>query len=187
MMRLQQGTVWLAAYLAALVVIGFVHSPLVLGLALGSALLAARAARWQLFKRTLLALALFNATVSAGYALVATLQGNFDAGVLLVLNLRVVLMTFLGFWFVQRNNLLQALAFAPGLRFVATLAAGQASTLQRAALDAGMALKSRHLGRPDLATRSRQAAAQAAYLLDRGLQAAAEQALALRSRGVYEE
>jgi cobalt/nickel transport system permease protein len=75
---------------------------------LALAVITAGTARWQLLKRAGFAILAFNLTVSLGYALVAGLRGEFAFGYLLLVNLRVLLLVFLGFWFVRRVNLIQA-------------------------------------------------------------------------------
>jgi cytochrome c biogenesis protein CcdA len=106
-------TGWLLGYATAVVAITFVHVPAVLGGLLALGVITAGTARWQLLKRAGFAILAFNLTVSLGYALVAGLRGEFVFDYLLLVNLRVLLLVFLGFWFVRRVNLIQALSFAP--------------------------------------------------------------------------
>lgn len=178
---------WLAAYLAALVGATLVHAPFWLAAALAVALLAAGPARWRLLRRTLCALLAFNLPVSLVYAALAFWQARFVADYLLLVNLRVLLLVFLGFWFVSRVNVLRALAFAPTLAFVATLAAGQAAAFARIARGFRLAFVSRNPVAARLPDRARHASAQAAHLLDKAVCGAGETALAMRSRGCFDD
>lgn len=180
-------TGWLLVYATAVVAITFVHVPAVLGGLLALAVITAGTARWQLLKRAGFAILAFNLTVSLGYALVAGLRGEFVFDYLLLVNLRVLLLVFLGFWFVRRVNLIQALSFSPGLAWAATLAVGQIQSFRRVIGDFGLALQSRSPVPPRLADRMGSASAQGRDLLDKSVAAAQESALAMRSRGCFDD
>ena len=178
---------WLAAYLTSVVAITFVHQPGMLAAALAVALIASGGAWWRLLRRTILSVLAFNLAVSAGYALVAWWQGRYSADYLLLINLRVVLLVFLGFWFISRVNVLRALSFSRTLSFVATLAVGQIGTFTRIIRDFRLAFASRNPVRASLASRGRHAAAQAGHLLDKSVCGAADTAMAMRSRGCFDD
>lgn len=178
---------WLFAYLAAVVAVTFIHAPAVLAALLALALAGAGTARWRLLRRAVLAVLAFNLAVSAGYAAVALWQGAFSAHYLLLMNLRVLLLVFLGFWFVDRVEVLAALHGWPLAILLATLALGQIRAFERILRDFRHAFESRNLARPRLAARTRHAAAQAQTLLDKSLAASAETAMAMRSRGAFDD
>jgi cobalt/nickel transport system permease protein len=177
----------LAAYLGAVVAATLVHDWRLLAAAFALAVAIAGKGRWRLLRRTLLAVLAFNLTVSAGYAAIAAWQGNFSAGYLLTVNARVLLMVFLGFWFGSRVDVVKAVSFAPTLSFLLTVAVGQARALGRQVRDFQMAFASRNPLRPRPGDRYRHAAAQAQHLLDRAVHAADETALAMRSRGAFDD
>lgn len=178
---------WLFAYLGAVVAITFIHVPAVLAALLAAALGAAGPARWRLLRKAVLAVLAFNLAVSLGYAAVALWQGVFSAHYLLLMNLRVLLLVFLGFWFIDRVDILAALRGWPLATLLATLALGQIRAFERILRDFHHAFESRNLARPRLAARTRHAAAQAQTLLDKSLAASAETALAMRSRGAFDD
>lgn len=182
-----RATRWLLAYLAAVVAVTFIHAPWLLAALLVLALAASGAGRWRIARRAVLAVLTFNLTVSLGYAAVSLWQGNFSVVYLLLVNLRVLLMVYLGFWFVARVNLLEAVRFSPTLGFVVTLAAGQIEAFARALRDFRLAFASRNAAAPALSARARHAAAQAGHLLDKSVCMAAETALAMRSRGAFDD
>jgi cobalt/nickel transport system permease protein len=177
----------LLAYLAAIVGVSFFHQPILLAALLLGALAAAGTRRWQFLRRSLLAILAFNLTVSLGYTAIAVWQDSFSGEYLLQINLRVLLMVYLGFWFVARGDLLAALAGWPMACLIATLAISQIKTFERIVRDFRFAFISRNPGRPRLRDRSHQAAAQAITLLDKSLAAASDAALAMRSRGAFDE
>jgi cobalt/nickel transport system permease protein len=178
---------WLLAYCLAVLAATLVHDQRWLGVALVAALIACGPVRWLLLRRTLLSLLMFNLAVSAGYAAVALWRGDFHGDYLLLLNLRVALLVFLGFWFVARVDFLQALRGWPLLTLLATLTLGQMRVFARIVGDFRLAFASRNLTRPRLADRAHNAAAQGQTLLDKSLASASEAALAMRSRGTFDD
>lgn len=177
----------LAVYLGVIVAATLVHVWWLLAAALVLAVALAGPQRWRLLRRTVLAVLAFNLTVSAGYAAIALWQGTFSADYLVLVNTRVLLMVFLGFWFVSRVDVLAAVAFSPTLSFLLTVAVGQARALARQVRDFQFAFASRNPLRPRPADRLHHTVAQAQHLLDRAIHAADETALAMRSRGAFDD
>lgn len=178
---------WLVAYLVAVVAATFVHAPIALAAALALALAAVGRDRWRLLKRTLLAILAFNLTVSLGYAAVALWRGDFNPHYLLLVNLRVLLLVFLGIWFAARVDVVAAIGVSPTLTFVATLTLGQLRAFERIVKDFALAFASRNPAPPRLVDRARHAAAQGIALMDKTQAAATESALAMRSRGAFDD
>lgn len=176
----------LLAYLSAVVAITFVHQPLILAGLLLAALAAAGAGRWRLLKRAVLALLLVNASVSIAYALVAWWQARPLLDVLLLINLRVLLLVFLGFWLVQRLRLLDALAGWPLLSMLATLALGQIAVFRRLIGEHRAAFVSRNPLPAGPRALLNHAGAQGGALLDKSLHGAEQSAQAMRSRGAFD-
>lgn len=178
---------WLVAYLLAVLAVTLVHEPAVLAVAGVLAWLASGPARGRLLRRTLWSVAAFNLSVSAGLLAVAWWQGRPWGSALLLINLRVALLVFLGHWLVARVNLLQALAGWPTLGFVTTLAVGQGAQFTRTLRDFRDAFRSRNPVPARRIDQARHAAAQAQHLLDKAQAAATETALAMRSRGCFDD
>ena len=187
MVRGVKATHWLLAYFAAVVAVTFIHAPWLLVALLVVALAMSGRGRWKIARRAVLAGLTFNLAVSLGYAAMSLWQGRFSAQYLLLVNLRVLLLLYLGFWFVARVNLIEACRFSPTLSFVVTLAAGQIEAFSRALRDFRLAFVSRNAAAPALSARARHAAAQAGHLLDKSVCMAAETALAMRSRGCFDD
>lgn len=173
-------------YLTVLPAPTFVHDPALLAAGLALALALAGGERWRILRRSLVAILAFNLAVSLGYVLVSLGRGDFRPEWLLVANLRVLLMVYLGFWFVARTNLLAALAGWPTATFLATLALGQIRAFERLLRDFRLAFASRNIVKPRLRDRRRQAGAQAIALLDKAQAQSTEVALAMRSRGAFD-
>lgn len=178
---------WLIAYIGAVVAATFVHDPLWLGAGLLAAIAASGEGRVRRLVRTFWSVLAFNLTVSLGYVVVTAWRGGFVPDYLVLVNLRVVLLVYLGFWFVARVSVLDALRGRPLLTLLATLAQSQIRTLTRLIGDFRLAFQSRNPGRARLVDRARHAAAQGGTLLDKSLTSATEAALAMRSRGAFDD
>ncbi|WP_424191604.1 ABC transporter permease [Ampullimonas aquatilis] len=177
---------WFFLYLLAVIAIGCIHHPLLLGGGLLLALLLSGMMRWRLLLRTLRAVLLFNLTVSVSYFLLR--QSDMSLwGYLVMMNLRVMLLVYLGYWLVARINLIQACASWPTLGFIVTLAMGQIQVFNRIIRDFQLAFISRQIVRPRLVDRRREAVAQTLYLLDKSVAMATESSMAMRSRGCFND
>lgn len=183
---MNRAQIGLLCYLLGVVAITFVHQPLALAVALIVVLIAAGSVRWRLLRRAVLALLFFNASVSIAYALVAWWQARPMLDALLLINLRVLLLVFLGFWLVERVKLLDALAGWPLLSMVATLAIGQITVYRRLIDEFRSAFRSRNPVPPGPVTLLRHAGAQGGALLDKSLHGAEQAAQAMRSRGAFD-
>lgn len=173
-------------YLAVLPAPTFIHDPRLLALGLGACLMLAGADRWCILKKSLLAILAFNLSVSLGVVLIGLWRGRIDGEWLIVANLRVLLMVYLGFWCIARVDLLAALSGWPTATLLATLAIGQMRSFERLLSDFRLAFASRNILRPRLIDRARQAGAQGTALLDKAQAQAGEVALAMRSRGAFD-
>lgn len=173
-------------YLAVLPAPTFVHDPHWLALGLALALALAGSERWRILRKSLVAILVFNLAVSLGVVIAGLWRGQIDFAWLVLANLRVLLMVYLGFWFVTRVDLVKALAGWPTATLVATLALGQLRVFERMIREFRLAFLSRNIVSPRLVDRRRNAAAQAAALLDKAQAQSAEVALAMRSRGAFD-
>ncbi len=183
---MNRARLWLLAYFATVVAITCIHVPALLAGGLALAVIAAGSGRWRLLKRSVGALLAFNLSVSLGYAAIALWRGNFIVDYLLLVNLRVLLLVFLGFWLVSRVNFIAALAGWPMLAMLATLTIGQIRVYRRVLEEFRLAFRSRNLTPPRLTDHARHAGAQGGALLDKSLASAGEVALAMRSRGAFD-
>lgn len=176
----------LVLYLAVLPLPTLIHDPLWLGTGLALALWLAGTTRWRIFRRSIGAVLTFNLAVSLGYVVVALWRNDFHPEWLLIANLRVLLMVYLGFWFITRTPLLPALAGWPTATLLATLALGQIKTFERLLHDCRDAFTSRNIAPPRLLDRRHQVGAQAVALLDKAQAQSQEVTLAMKSRGGFD-
>lgn len=177
---------WLLAYLCSVVAITFVHRPALLAGALVLALIAAGPPRWRLLKRAGLALLVVNASISLAYAGLAWWQGRALGDTLLLINLRVLLLVYLGFWLVDRVPLLAALSRWPLLSMIGILTLGQIAAYRRLLEDFRLAFRSRNPAPPSSIALLRHAGAQGGALLDKSLHDTEQVAQAMRSRGAFD-
>jgi cobalt/nickel transport system permease protein len=178
---------WLIGYLTAVVGVTLLHQPGWLAAALVLTLGLAGKQRWRLLKRTCYSVLAFNLTVSLGYLVFAHWRGDPSMEYLLLINLRVLLLVYLGLWITTRINLAKALSFSSTLAFLASLAAGQTKGFRRIATDFELAFRSRNPVLPSFSDRMQHTAAQGQYLLDKALHSATEIGQAMRSRGCFED
>lgn len=176
----------LALYLAALLAASSIHEAPLLAVGLLLSLAATGRPRWQLLLASLRAMAFFSLTVGLSYLLLSAWQGQTDWRWLQLTGLRVLLMVYLGLWFVKSVSLLKLLAPWPTANLLATLTLSQIQTYRRLLADFRLAFISRHPAPPQLTDRVRHAGAQGIALLDKALVATSESALALKSRGVFD-
>jgi cobalt/nickel transport system permease protein len=174
-----------AAYLAAVVAITLIHDVLWLGTGLLVAVLIAGRQAPALLRRTLLPVLLFNLAVSLGYTVAGLLGGEVRWDYLVLMNVRVILLTFLTFLTVSRVDLLRALSFSPTLTYLIVLALSQIMTFRRMHAEFRLAGESRRLRRPTLRDGYTQGAVVAVQFFDKAEHGASEIALAMRSRGFF--
>ncbi len=174
-----------AAYLVAVVMITLVHEVLWLGAGLLIVGLIAGRQTPALLRRTLLPVLFFNLAVSLGYTAAGLLGGDFRWGYLALMNVRVILLTFLTFLMVSRVDLLRALGFSRTLTYLIVLALSQIMTFRRLHQEFRLAGESRRLRRPSLRDGYTQGAVIAVQFFDKAEHGAGEIALAMRSRGFF--
>jgi cobalt/nickel transport system permease protein len=177
----------LALWLLAVVGLTFVHDLVGLGAAALLWLTVARRDAPGLARRALLAVLVFNATVSVGYAVLALARGEFSWLYLLRTNLRVWLITACTFLMAKRVNLFAALSFAPGLMMVLTLAYTQIRIFTRLLEDFRLGLRSRSLRRPTPRVLYEHGAATGSFFLSKAVHDAAEIGLAMQARGLFRD
>jgi cobalt/nickel transport system permease protein len=178
--------IWLGLYLAAAVALASLHQwPPLAAAALFLAVLAWRDAP-RIARKTLLALAAFNGTVSIAYAVTAWMRGEPFGNYLLLFNLRVFDLTFLTFFFSSRVNIVQALAFSPTLSFLLAASLSQIQSFRRTFEEFGLALKSRTI-RP-LKERNRRdfVASMFLFFFKKARHNADEFSMALKARGFFD-
>jgi cobalt/nickel transport system permease protein len=183
--RIRAERLKLLAYALTIVLSSALSEPLTLLTILSGTLLTARQAAPRLLGKALTATVAFTATVSLAYAAQAYwLSGHIPWAWLGTLNLRVLTMACLTFFYRSRANLFTALGFSKGMTLVLVLAVSQSSGMRRTLEEFRLGLRSRVARRASLRDRYRAAASAAVWLLDRTIANAHETAQALQSRGL---
>ena len=175
----------LAALALALVGITLIHDPAVLAVGLLSLVLVTRRNAGRLLKRALLGVAFVNLTVTVGYVAVAFWEGIPWAEYVLRLNLRVLLLTYLTLWAVERVDLRAAASFSRSLLFLMTIALGQVRILRDVLSTRRDAWRSRTPASAGLQDRYRGATADLEAVFTKATTQSEELTDAMRSRGVF--
>ncbi len=177
----------LSMWMVAVVAITFIHDPLWLAVLLIVVLVLAGSDRLAILKGALIAIALVNVAVSAGYAISAGVSGEPWLDFVVRLNLRVLLLTVLTLWLSRHLDLVKAVDFSPSLKFVIVLTIGQIKTMQRLLIDYRQAFASRSPARPSLRDRMASSGRQTLALLDKAEHQATELNQGMRSRGFFDD
>lgn len=181
---------WLAVvWASAIVTFTVVHDIVVLAVALLAALALAGGEAPRLARRTLGAVAVFNAVVTVSYVAMAVIQGRGTSWgrYVILMNLRVLLLTFTTLLFAARADVVRVFSFTPALGYLLTIARGQIVTFARLYDDARMALRSRTIGHLGWRERYRHGAASASFFARKALRESEEITLAMTSRGVFDD
>lgn len=177
--------VWLAAYVAFVLAVSFVHEPAILAAALALALGAAGRRAPDVARRALGAVALFAGVVIVAHAALVLQRGGDPWPWALRTFLRASSMTAAGLTLVRRVDVLSLAALHPLLRTVLAVALAQIATVRRVVRDARLALRSRSPRRPGLRLLTRHGGATAGALLRRTARETTVVTEAMTSRGAF--
>jgi cobalt/nickel transport system permease protein len=175
----------MVAYLVAVVATTLIHDAAWLAAALGVALLLAGSDAWRILRRAFLPIAVFNVAVSLGYVVAGLIGNDFHFAYLILVNIRVLLLTFLTFLLAARVDFLRALNFSPTSSYLVVLALSQIMTFRRLQEEFRLAGESRRLRRWSLRDGYARSTASAVRFFDKAEHGAAEIAAAMRSRGFF--
>lgn len=175
----------IAAYLVAVVTVTLVHDVAWLAGGLAAAFLLAGTDGARILRRSLLPIALFNIAVSLGYVIGGLIGNDFQFGYLMLVNIRVLLLTFLTFLLAARVDFLRALNFSRTASYLVVLALSQIMTFRRLQEEFRLAGESRRLRRWSLRDGYARGAAAAVCFFDKAEHGAGDIAAAMRSRGFF--
>lgn len=177
----------LILYLVAVVTVTLIHHPGVLGVAFLVVVPLSGKDALCILRRAFLAVVAFNAVVSVGYVALSLWRGDVAWSFLLLLNVRVLLLTFLTVLMGTRVNALRALAFSRTLVYVMTLAYSQVLTFRRLLEDFRMAFISRSPGKTRHVDRYRHAASTASFFIRKSMNETTDITMAMNSRGFFDD
>lgn len=174
-------------YCIAIIAITLVHQPLVLI----SALIMAMGVTWPLaFKllwRALRMVLWVGVILSMGYAIMGLLTQQFDVQYLLVLNSRLVLLSFLTSWLMHTVCWRQALARWPNAQRWLVVVRTQSDLLRQLSLQYRDAVRSRSGSPGSLRKRYCAGAAMGLAVLDKSVHNSEALTMGMRSRGVFND
>ncbi|UCH83551.1 MAG: ABC transporter permease [Candidatus Latescibacterota bacterium] len=177
----------LVVYAAAVIAITLVHHTGLLAAALAVAVVIAGQRAARLARKAFFAIVVFNLVVTVSYVVVSLVRDELSLHFVLLMNLRVFLLTFLGFLVADRINLFKAVSFSKTLSYLLTVAASQIVTFRRLFDDFRMAFKSRTPNPARSKDLYRHGASAASFFLHKSFLESAEITDAMKSRGFFDD
>ncbi len=176
---------WFVLYLITIVLLGFLHNIWLMISVIFITLLLAKDAKYRLLKKALLALAVFNGTVTLSY-LIYSIFVQLDNSVLLLINLRALAITLLTFTLMHHINFHKVLAFNNTLSILYAFTYSQMMQLKKMLQDYYFGLISRGATFSSSIKRE-QIKPLLETLFGTMLHKSSEQSLGLRSRGLLDD
>lgn len=170
-----------------ILVITSVHLPVLHAGILAIALLFSKKNAWRLLTKTIRSVLFFNLVISLSVVVYAFFKTAIDWPYLLLINLRVITITYLTFYLSKNCNIFAALSFSRQLSFVMVLAYSQILNFRKVYDDLRLAFQSRILsGKPKTYTGYLSASAVNLFLTKSMVQSKSL-SLAMRSRGFFDD
>ena len=176
---------WLFVYLTAVMILGFVHNELIMLFNIIITMALGGKARFQIFKKALLVIALFNLGISLSY-IVYSFFVSVDIFALVLINLRAFAITLLTFTLVRRINLHKALEFSKVLAILYGFTYAQIILLKNMLQSYYEGLKSRGATLKTSISK-KQLQPLLTTLFGTMLHKSNEQSMGLRSRGLIDD
>jgi len=136
---------------------------------------------FRLMKRSVSAVLLFSTAVNLSYLAVHGLDWHY----LLLLNLRVIDMTFLTLLFISKVNLFRLLGFSKSLTYLLVVSYSQILLFRKYYGELTMALKSRSIKKPTLKERINFLRSATGFFIRKSVENSQEISLAMKSRGFF--
>ena len=138
---------------------------------------------FKLFKRTLIALLVFNFIVSVSFFALSLFKGTNSFHSILLINLRTMTLTFATFLIIEKVNLFNVFSFSKNLSFLLTLSYIQIISFKKILSDFYSALKSRTVKKPENTNLIQFVSLLTLFFLNTALNNSKEIYLAMKSRG----
>ncbi|EQB39506.1 hypothetical protein M947_05790 [Sulfurimonas hongkongensis] len=177
--------VWFFVYLLVVMTLGFVHNEWIMLLGIIITIALGGKARFKIFKKALLVIALFNLSISLSY-IVYGFFVSVDIFALVLINLRAFAITLLTFTLVRRINLHKALDFSKVLAILYGFTYAQIILLKNMLHSYYEGLKSRGATLKTSITK-KQLQPLLTTLFGTMLHKSSEQSMGLRSRGLIDD
>lgn len=176
---------WLFVYLGAVMTLGFVHNEWIMLTCIIITMALGGKARFKIFTKALLVIALFNISISLSY-IIYSFFVHVDIFALVLINLRAFAITLLTFTLVRRINLHKALEFNKILAIVYGFTYAQIMLLKNMLYNYYDGLKSRGATLKTSITK-KQLQPFLTTLFGTMLYKSSEQSMGLRSRGLIDD
>ncbi len=176
---------FLLFYAAAVIVVTSYHNIMFLAGFLVVMFVLSGAQFLLLFRKAFFAVVFFNSIISVSYLTVSLIQGHPWAQYIVLINLRVFLLTFMGFFIINRVNLFKALSFSSTMTFILVLAGSQILTFKKIYDDFAFALKSRVIKRAQTKDLHNYISSMICFFLNKSVNNSREVTQAMRSRGFF--
>lgn len=163
------------------------HEPMWLALGLLAWLILAGRECLCLLRQTLFAVLAVGGVISLGMLIAGWLNGSVDWRFLLLLNMRVLLLSFVAAWIGRRVDFNRALERWPVLCRGLAVVRVQAAGLRRLRDDYDAGFRSRCADTPSMMSRYRAVSAHGLGLLDKAVANADAVTQAMRSRGAFDD
>ena len=139
----------------------------------------------RLLRKSALSVMFFNTVISIGYIIVSTINNNFSLEYIVLINLRVLLLTFMTFFMIKKINLFKAISFSRTFTFILVLATTQVLVFKRIYEDFKLSLKSRTLGKMGKKDIYSYISSVIFFFLNKSIYNSQETTQAMKSRGFF--
>lgn len=139
----------------------------------------------KLFKRTIIALLMFNLIVSISFIALSLYNGTHPFYSMLLINLRTMTLTFATFWIIEKVNLFNIFSFSKSMTFLLTLSYTQIISFKKILNEFRLALKSRSIKKPSNTNLIQFLSSLTLFFLNSALNNSKEILMAMKSRGFH--
>jgi len=138
-------------------------------------------------KKSVLSILIFNSFISISYILFSLLKNQEWIDYILLLNVRVLSLTYLTFFVFSKINIFKAVSFSKNLTFLLVLSYSQILNFLKTYQDFKLALKSRIIEKPRLKDLYNHISSMFFYFLNKSLKNSEEISQAMKSRGFFDD
>ena len=140
----------------------------------------------KIAKRALIAILLFNLSVTIGYIIICLINQDKFLNYILVFNLRVFDITFMAFFITSKINLIKVFSFNKEFKFLLSATLFQIQNFLKTFNDFKLALKSRSVKKLNQRDKKSFIEAMFFYFFKKSLHNSKERTLALKARGFFD-
>jgi len=177
----------LIVYILTIIFITSIHNPIVYLLLFLIAVSISADKFVHLFKKTLKSIIIFNLIISLSYAIYTFVVSKVDFKYLIMINLRVLLITYLTFYLIEVCNIFSAVSFSKNLSYLLVLAYSQIMNFKRVYMEMQLAFRSRVLAGDRKKYLSNFSQATVGLFLTKSMYNACELAEGMKSRGFFND